>query len=106
VTIGAFLLARIIAIGAGGSALADAPALHEQFARLLAELPSDISSSGGGYVQEIAPQALHAPFVKASWKQPSFSRARASYEQVLQRYPALRTDCTWLDAREREGGGD
>jgi hypothetical protein len=65
---------------------------------LLVELPSDISSSGGGYVQEIAPQALLAPFVKASWKQPSFSRARATYERVLQRYPALREGCSWLDA--------
>ena len=33
-----------------------------------------------------------------NWTQPSFSRVRISYERVLQKHPAVRAQCRWLDA--------
>ena len=114
VAIDAFLLAR-----ASSSTIPapDALALHEAFARLLAELPADMpstpksaaaasangaGSSSGSYVQDIAPQVLRARFVMQNWAQPSFSRVRGSYECILQKYPAVRTQCKWVDAAESQ----
>ena len=94
---------------------------HEQWPddphpEALAELPADMSSTstsaakataeadgskGSGssnYVQDIAPQVLRARFVMQNWAQPSFSRVRISYERVLQKHPAVRAQCRWLDA--------